>query len=113
MLKLSVVCRRGRKTNRRHSLHHLRRTGPARDGRRYSVGASSPNRAGAGHARAARRRRASPPLAFVGDAMDATDAMGETVKIRWRARKDVAMSQAGEGLYVLSLIHISEPTRPY
>ena len=40
--------------------------------------------------RAARRRRASPPLAFVGDAMDATDAMGETVKIRWRARKDVA-----------------------
>lgn len=37
------------KTNR-HSLHHLRRTGPARDGRRYSVGASSPNRAGAGHA---------------------------------------------------------------
>ena len=50
--------------------------------------------------RAARRRRASPPLAFVGDAMDATDAMGETVKIRWRARKDVATSQAGEGLYV-------------
>ena len=46
--ELSVVCRRG-KTNR-HSLHHLRRTGPARDGRRYSVGASSPNRAGAGHA---------------------------------------------------------------
>jgi len=32
--------------------------------------------------------------------MDATDAMGETVKIRWRARKDVATSQAGEGLYV-------------
>ena len=55
MLKLSVVCRRGRKTNR-HSLHHLRRTGPARDGRRYSVGASSPNRAGAGHAWADSRR---------------------------------------------------------
>ena len=39
--------------------------------------------------RAARRRRASPPLAFVGDAMDATDAMGAQMA-RTQGRRDVA-----------------------
>ena len=45
---LSCLCAAGE--NKSSLTTSLRRTQPARDGRRYSVGASSPNRAGAGHA---------------------------------------------------------------